>query len=265
MTINDKKFIPYRYSSGELKLKNDYLMSFVKDNKVKIVFNNELSFFELLLLLTYYRSNDVKIDLTLCYLPYQRMDHPNENNVETVKYVAYHLNNLNLNRLNICQPHCELNYFKNAKEINLVEKLFDKVKNEIEFDLDKDKVIFTDKGSVKKFSHLAKNYAYGEKVRDKQTGLISSYKLCGEIENGQKILIIDDIVSSGDTICGILNLLTDFTSSEIYILSAHLENNKYNKRLEQNSQVVKIFSSNSLRKKSTKKIKLFNVVKILND
>lgn len=262
MIINNKKMTIKRYSSKEMKLQNDYLNSFIRDNKVDIIYNNEISIFELLIILNYYKSLNVKVNLTLSYLPYQRMDHPNTNNTETIKNVANIFNSLNLDNLLICEPHCELNYFKNAKKISIIEKLFNKVTNEINFDKQKDLVIFTDKGSVKKFSNLTDNYAYGEKTRNTKTGIIESYNLVGNIKPNQKILIVDNIISSGDTICEILKLLKNY-NNDIYILCAHLEKNNFNKRLIENSQVKKIFASNSLTKRQNKKTKLFSIKEII--
>ena len=262
MIINNKKIQIKRYSSKEMKLENDYLNSFIINNKVDIIYNNEISIFELLLILDYYKSQNAKVSLTLSYLPYQRMDHPNTNNTETIKNVANIFNSLNLDNLFICEPHCDLHYFKNAKRVNVIEKIFDKVTNEIDFNKQKDLVIFTDKGSVKKFSNLSNYYAYWEKTRNTNTGLIESYNLVGNIKPNQKILIVDDIISSGDTICEILNLLKNY-NNEIYILCAHLEKNKFNKRLIENPQVKKIFASNSLTKRQNKKTKLFNIKEII--
>lgn len=261
MIINNKKMVVARYSSKEMKLKNDYLQSFIINNKVDIIYNNEISIFELLLIVIYYKSLNAEVNLTLSYLPYQRMDHPNTNYTETIKYVASVFNSLHLNSLKICEPHCDLDYFDNAQKICIVEKLFSKVTAEINFQKSNDLVIFTDKGSVKKYSRLNDNYAYGKKTRNPQTGLINSYKLIGNIKPKQKILIVDDIISSGDTIKEILECLSG-CDNDVYILCAHLEKNKYNKRLVDNNQVKKIFASNSLTKKQTKKIKLYDIKEI---
>lgn len=262
MIINNKKINIKRYFSKEMKLQNDYLQSFIINNKVDIIYNNEISMFELLLILTYYKSLNIEVNLTLAYLPYQRMDHPNTNYTETIKCVASIFNSLKLNSLKICEPHCNLDYFSNAQKINVVEKLFDRVINEIDFNREQDLIIFTDKGSIKKYSSLTNNYAYGEKIRNPLTGLIMSYKLIGEIRPNQKILIVDDIISSGDTICEILDSINNY-DNKVYILCAHLEKNKFNKRLTDNTKVQKIFASNSLTKRQSKKIKLFDITEIL--
>ena len=264
MFINNKKFMPQRYSSGELKLIKSHLLNYVNFNKVDILYNNDtLSLFELQLLINYYIDNNILVNLTISYLPYQRMNHSDLIGVETIKYVANIFNNLKLNSLVICEPHCELTYFNNSKKISLVEKIYEKVKNKIDFDEEKDVFVFTDKGSLEKYKHLGKNFVYGKKQRDKITGLVTSYELIGEINNKQKVIIIDDIVSSGDTIIECLNKIKNYTNQKVYIICGHFENNPYNKRLFEINKLEKIFSSNSLRKKGNKILKLLDIKELI--
>jgi len=270
MYINNKPFTARRFSSGELKLLHQDLQGYVKNNKVNIVYNNdELSLFELMIIINYYTSKNIIVDLTLSYLPYQRMNHDNGYEVETLKHIANIFNNLKLNSLKVGEPHCKLNYFNNAQKINIIEKLFKKVCKEINFNLNSDILFFTDKGSREKFGHLSTNSVYSEKVRDKKTGLIAQYNLVGELKNANKILIVDDIISSGDTICeAIKQIKKNFKTSalpEIFILSAHYENNKYNKRLLENKYVKKIFSCNTLRKTEATKLKLYDFYKLVEE
>ena len=266
MYINNIKFSPQRFSSGELKLKNDYLDKFIIDNKINILYENDtISYLELFAIINYFTNKNVNVGLTLGYLPYQRMNHPEGIEVETVKYVAQTFNSLNLAELNICEPHCSLDYFKNANYIPLVEKIYNKVKPEINFDENKDLIVFTDKGSMEKFSHLGKNHLYAKKVRDKHTGLVASYELSGNIEKGQKIIIIDDIISSGDTIMEAITKVNEKTKTEVYIVCGHYENNKYNHRLLTNEKIAKIFASNSLKKRGNNKLKLFSLKELIYD
>ena len=260
MYINKIKFIPQRFSSGELKLKDEYLNSFIRNNQVEILFeNNTISFLELFAIINYYKAKNLKVNLILGYLPYQRMNHKNSTETETIKYISNVFNSLKLNTLQVCEPHCSLEYFNNAVSINLVERIYNRVKVLINFDANKDLIIFTDKGAKEKFSYLGKNHIYGQKTRDALTGLVSKYELSGNIESNQKIIIVDDIVSSGDTIIEALDKISNITKNKVYIVCAHYENNKYNKRLINNKQVEKIFSSNSLKKQGNAKIKLFKL------
>lgn len=257
MYINGKKFTPKRFSSGELKLIKEELTSFVKNGKVEIMQTKKLSMFETLLIMDYYISNNILVDLIITYLPYQRMDHQTSHEVETVKNVANIINELNLNSVTICEPHCDISYFKNAKEFSYINALKEKVFKEINFNPLIDCIILTDKGGYKRYNGISNNLAYFNKTRDKQTGLIVKHEIVGEYNPNGKALIVDDIISSGDTIINIVDMLSLWGQKDIYILSGHIENNKYNKRVFSHPAVKKVFSTNSLRQKQTKKLKLY--------
>ena len=95
MYINGKKFSPKRFSSGELKLLSQDLET--SEKRVDILYDGEdISIFELLIIVKYYKSNGYDVYLTLNYLPYQRMNHNNGYEVETLKYVSELFNDLKL-------------------------------------------------------------------------------------------------------------------------------------------------------------------------
>ena len=263
MLINGKDFVVKRYSSGELKLIKSELDSYVINDRVQIIYFNEYSIFELLLILKYYLSKNIKVDLILTYLPYQRMDHVGRDELDTVNIVADVFNGLNLNSLLICEPHCDVSGFNNCSSVSLVKKMKSLVFQEIDFNEEKDVVVLADKGGVKRYGDFSKNIVYFEKVRDENTGLIIEHKLVGNVNCCSKALIVDDIISTGDTIVNIIEKLESVGIKNIYVLSGHLEVNKYNERIKEYSSIKKIFSSNSLTKKEGYKLKLFNVENLL--
>lgn len=263
MLINRQIFKPKRYSSGELKLVKTDLDKYIIDQKVEILFENKLSIFELLLILDYYKSKDIKIDLILSYLPYQRMDHKDSHLVNTLSNVANIFNLLDLNTLTICEPHCDIEDFERANALSYVENIKDKVFKLSGFDTEKDFVVLTDKGGLKRYGNIAKNTVYFNKQRDPYTGLIVRQEIVGNLKDCKKVLIVDDIISTGDTIINIVDYLKKLNIKEIYIMSGHLENNKYNKRLEHIDEIKTIYSTNSLKKKGNKKIHLFDVKEII--
>lgn len=263
MYINKIKFTPKRYSSGELKLMRSYLDSFVCDGKAEILFENDFSIFELLLVLDYYKTQNIKTDLILSYLPYQRMDHNGRDELNTLQNVAKLFNNQNLDSITICEPHCDIKCFKNSKSLSLIKKMKDVVFSQIDFDNEQDFVVLTDKGGFQRYNDIAKNVVYFEKQRDSQTGLIVKQQMIGKIDPTKKILVVDDIISTGDTIVNILDELCLQGAKQIYIMSGHIENNKYNHRLFEFENVQKIYSTNSLRKIGTKKLKLFDVKELV--
>ena len=260
MLINNINYNISRFSSGEMKLHIEDLLNLVQNNEVNILYNGEISMFELMIIIEFYQSNDVLINLTLCYLPYQRMDKNNGKEVCTIKLVANIINKLRLNKLFICEPHCNIDYFNNAKIIPLVEKIYNKAISIITPSIN-DKIVFTDAGSHQKYGHLSTNSIYFRKHRSLETGLIDKHEIVGDISNARKFVIIDDIISSGDTIISCIDMLP--ADSEIYIICGHFEDNKYNLRLLDLPQVKGIFSSNSLLKKELPKLKLYDISELI--
>lgn len=259
MYINGYKLTVRRYSSGELKFVRSVLDGCVKDNKVCILYTCEYSLFELLLIINYYRGKNVLVDLIMGYLPYQRMDHEGRDELDTVNYVADVFNSLKLNSLIICEPHCDISMFKNSVSFSYIDCIKDKVFKEIGFDKDNDYIVLTDKGGVKRYGGIGKNKVYFNKIRDLESGLIVKHEIVGNLDINSKVVIVDDIISTGDTIVNIIEELVKMGVKEVYVLSGHIENNKYNKRIFEFDEVRMVYSSNSLKKRGNKKLKLFNV------
>jgi ribose-phosphate pyrophosphokinase len=262
MYINGRKLRVRRYSSGELKFIRSDLDSYIVDNKVKILYLGEYSLFELLLVLNYYVGKKVLVDLILSYLPYQRMDHKGRDELDTVNYVADIFNNLKLNSLTICEPHCDIDCFNNASSFSFVRAIKDSVFEEIGFDVKKDVVVLTDKGGLKRYGDISENVVYFNKERDLESGLIIKHNIVGNIDVRRNVVIVDDIISTGDTIVNIIDELLKMGVNSIYVLSGHIENNKYNKRIVEYGNVIRVYSTNSLKRKGNKKLKLFDVKNI---
>ncbi len=262
MYINSKKFIPKRFSSGEMKLLSSIMDKYIINNKVEILFLNQESIFELFVIIDYYKQKNVCVDLILSYLPYQRMDHKGRDEVNTTKHVANIINSLKLNSLTICEPHCDISEFCNAKKISYVEMLEKEIKAKIGFGED-DYVCFTDKGSRNRYKNLQGKKIYFEKERDINTGLICKYDIMTEFDTSKKVLIVDDIISTGDTLCEAIEVLSKKGVNEIYILCGQIENNRYNNRVVKFSCVKHLFSTNALKKRATKKMTLFDVRRMI--
>lgn len=261
MYINGKKFSPKRFSSGELKLLSQDLET--SEKRVDILYDGEgISIFELFIIVKYYKSNGYDVYLTLNYLPYQRMNHNNGYEVETLKYVSELFNDLKLNGIYVCEPHCELSYFNNSKMIELVKPILRLVQK----DIPNYKLFYTDKGIREKCRKLSEDYLYAQKTRDKTTGLINSYEVVGDFTGVKNIIIVDDIISSGDTIICAINKLLEIGDFNIYIVCGHFEENKYNNRIFDIKNVKAVYTSNSLTKTSNnKKLKIFDIKEIINE
>lgn len=261
MIINNININIKRFSSGELKLLHDDFVAFAPNGTVDILYQGQESVFELFLICKFFEDNNIKINLTLAYLPYQRMDHKNGHEAPTLEYVAQFFNSLNIDSLQICEPHCDISNFKNAKKVDIVGKIFEDVCKKVGFNQDTDYLIFTDKGAKQRYGHLGKNHIYFEKQRSLKTGLIASHKMVGNLPSNAKAILLDDIISSGDTICSCLSLI----DNNIYVVCGHYEKNKYNKRLFENKKIINIFASNSLTKHSNNKLKLYKIENLIKN
>lgn len=259
MLLNNKKAKIHRYHSGELRLLRSQLDKYIKNNYVQIVHENDYSFLELLLIIDYYINKNVKVDLVLTYLPYQRMDHKDRDELDTLNNMFNILNKMNINNITICEPHCNLDD-KNVNTLSYVRLLFPKVKEDLELDKD-DYVAFCDKGSKNRYKGLFKNTLTFEKTRNDKTGEIDTYVLKDKVDPSKKVLLVDDIISTGSTMIKAASILNELGVKHIYILCGHLE--KKHKAIINCPYVKKIFTTNSLTKLETLKIKLFNVKDLL--
>jgi len=261
MIINNKHIKIRRFNSGEMRLLFEDFLPLIKNNFAEILYEGEESIFELFLIIKLLQSKKIEINLTLAYLPYQRMEHNNGYEACTVSYVAQIFNSLKLNHLTICEPHCKLNHFENVSSFSLVDEIYKCAIKEIDFNEEKDILVFTDKGSHERYGHLGKNHIYFEKERELISGQIAKYKMIGKLEPNRKIIIIDDIISSGETIINCVKLLNE---KQVHIVAGHFEKNKLNNRVLELPNVACVYSSNSLTKKSNNnKLRLFKVQNLI--
>lgn len=263
MIINGQKIAIKRYTSKEMKLLKEDFEYLKNQQEINIFYNNsQISFFELLLFLQFLKTFNKKINLTLSYLPYQRMNHDGKNVVPTLNYVSSFLNNLNLNKITIMEPHCCVSGINGAEGFSSTIVLYKKLIADFP-NLKNAHIVFTDKGATQRYASLSNNFVYGQKVRDAQ-GFISSYQLVGDVFLDTAV-IVDDIISTGDTILSAVEQLQSKNVKNIYIVAGHFEKNNFNKRISSHPLVKQIYTTNSLTKRvSNKKIKLFNAWEVLN-
>jgi phosphoribosylpyrophosphate synthetase len=62
----------------------------------------------------------------------------------------------------------------------------------------------------------------------------------------------------------IIDKLSELGVKEIYVLAGHIENNKYNKRILNYPNVLKVYSTNSLKRKGNRKLRLYDVKDIIS-
>lgn len=167
-----------------------------------------------------------KVSLYLDYLPYGRQDKEISNDATfALRTFNKYLNFMEWEEIVIVDPHSDVtqNYVRFVRAIYPVERVM-----QVAFDLKADLFCYPDAGAVKKYTgggDVQKEiydypYIYGEKVRDQSTGNILSYKLTGNVE-GKNILIVDDICDFGNTFILLAKKLIDGGAKEVNLFVTH--------------------------------------------
>jgi ribose-phosphate pyrophosphokinase len=136
--------------------------------------------------------------LYIAYMPYSRMDRENDVYIFTLKYISNFINSLKFEAITVEEPHSDvcLALLDNCNAIYVTKDYLDEVTVLSGFDRKKDYLFFPDAGAQKRYSDL-KDFKtlVGYKERDMGTGRITKYEVIGNIEEGSKIIILDDLSS----------------------------------------------------------------------
>jgi ribose-phosphate pyrophosphokinase len=185
--------------------------------------------------------------LIIYYMPYSRMDRSENDSPFTLKYVTEFINGLNFDSVEVIEPHSDVTValLDRAKANYINFELIEAVKEEVGFNNDTDYIVFPDTGASKRYSKmLAKNVLIGHKIRNFQTGEITSLQLIGEGIGGKKAIIVDDLSSYGGTFIKTADALDRLGVEEVYLLVAHAENSIFKGELFYS--IDKVFTTDSI-------------------
>lgn len=146
-----------------------------------------------------YASGIEKVFLHIEYLPYGRQDKSISNNTTFALHsFADIINSMHFTEIFIMDPHSEiaLGLIKKSQAVYPHGPLGLAIKA-----TGADLICYPDNGALIKYVDIYKtdiDYIYGQKVRDQETGYISSYHLKGRCED-KIVLIVDDICDGGKT------------------------------------------------------------------
>lgn len=167
------------------------------------------------------------IELRIHYMPYSRMDRVEDGSVFTLKHVAHFINYLKFRHVVVIEPHSDVTpaVLDNVRvEYLNKSKNLAKVMSAVNFDREKDYLMLPDAGASKRYKDLTGfNIVEGSKVRDFGTGEIISFEVHGDIEEGAKVIIVDDLCSKGGTFLGSAQALREKGAGDIFLLVTHCE------------------------------------------
>lgn len=209
-------------------------------------YENDAELFTLICLRRHYEGIDMKLYMPYC--PHARMDRvKNPEDVFTLKYFCEVINSLGFSEVIIEDPHSKVcvSLLNNVK----VRTPEENVRKVIELINDDSLVMFyPDKGAMQRYEGLIDlNYAYGEKVRNWETGRIESLQIINApIVYGHPVLIVDDICSYGGTFARAAQRLREAGAGPIYLYITHCEDNIHKGDIFKNSDIECVYTTDSI-------------------
>ena len=254
------KFIIKKFSDGEYYVK---IKENVKNKPVWIVASTNPpmdNLMELILLLDALKREQAKINLLITYFGYARQDRIQKGEAFSSKLICDWFKKFKLNRIVVIHMHGErLKRFLNYENIIPIE-IFSHIINKTEV------IVAPDKGAIplaKKLSEKYKlNLAIVEKSRLEKEH-VKVLKIKGKVKN-KKVIVTDDIISTGSTILEVSKKLKYLGASEILVISTHgIFSGNVLKRIEK-SPIKKVYVTNSIfQKQRSKKVKVLSLSKLI--
>lgn len=197
----------------------------VKECIITARIKNGDDFFRLFMLCGVLTDLNIKYSIDLIYLSASRMDRPTKDLVcpPTLRYFAVLLKSIEVysvlgahstSTIDLINPRYHLQCFDFYDEsIKMFEEKYGPTS-----------IVIPDLGSVKRFKDLeglnSRNIVYCDKVRDVQTGKLSSFKILAGTPT-ENCLIIDDLCDGGGTFKGQSSILRENGAKNIGLSVIH--------------------------------------------
>jgi ribose-phosphate pyrophosphokinase len=207
------------------------------------------------------RMNVKEINAFIPYFPAARQDRvmiPGE--ALSVKVYADIINSLNLNKIQVFDPHSEvtsalLNNCEVITNYNFIQQVIKKTGKEVI-------LISPDGGALKKIYKVSE-YLGGieviecSKSRDVKTGKLTGFKVYSEDLEGKNCLIVDDICDGGGTFIGLAEELKSKNAGNLYLAVSHgIFSKGFN---ELNSVFERIITTNSFNDFVEEKVEVIKI------
>lgn len=245
--VNDTVIDIQHFSDGSQKLVGIHIPERLKGDKYTSLFEivwkyeNESELVTLIYIVNYIRDIYVRnnyITLQMLWVPNARMDRvESENDVFTLKYFSQIINSLKFNKVIVLDPHSRVtNALIDRVKVVPAEHFIQKAINEIttKYTFEKDfndyLVCFPDNGAFERYASLkcfdGFTKIFGKKHRDWETGKIVKLDLNvdEDVVRGKNVFIVDDMISSGETLYQFIQKLKSYGALQVYIYCSHLEN-----------------------------------------
>lgn len=250
----DGKVVDFsKFPNGETLFNHNSLEALTGWEPQRVLFKweDDSDFVKLTILKDYLDSIGVEPDeLLITYMPYSRNDRSENGSPFTLKSVAHLINRLNFKDVYIVEPHSDVTcaVVDKSSSIKIVPTLLSIAKQDVEFNMDTDFIVFPDTTSNKRYGTLAgPNQLTGLKHRNFGTGKIESLELAGKIKGECfKAILVDDLCSYGGSFLLTAEKLKELGASEIYLVVGHCEDSIFKGKLFSSGLVDKVYTTDSL-------------------
>ena len=262
--INGTLVLVEQFNNHETKVK-DFTDSMVEGNNIiELKYHTDADLIALMFVKKRLDEFQKKATLFLWYMPYSRMDRKIEGDVFSLQYICDFLNGLCFDHIIVMEPHSmkTMELLHHATAIFPVKEWLGDIQKKIQFDEDKDCIVFPDKGAANRYADcVAKHICILEKKRNPYTRKIDEmYIKEGSIQKGAKCIIIDDLCAKGDTVAWAANILKYSGASNIYVLVSHCEQTVFaGKILLPDSPIETIYTSSSMMHDLHEKIQYMEI------
>lgn len=247
LTVDGIQIALNHFPDGTLLIKGVPLNSHLIEWK----FENNEELVALYFITRHLQSFDAKeIHLVMHYIPNARQDRVKTTaDVFTLEYFAELINSLNFTSVSVLDAHSQvsLNLLENVHSVNVTPYLHKALKLS-GLDQNKDIIFYPDNGAKNRYANKVNfPHAYGEKVREWETGKIIGLDVVGNLPKEPfNVLIIDDISSYGGTFYHSALKLKELGADKIYLYVTHAENSILQGDLIKSGLLSGIFTTNSL-------------------
>ena len=214
------------------------------------------------------RSGAKSVTAIIPYLGYQRQDHVfREGEAVSVKVIAEILENIGTDKVIAIDLHS----MKIEESFNIpifhlsALSIFARFIKEKGWDHDNTGLVSPDMGGIRRIKMLSKMlggmpFAVIQKNRDLASGKISAEKVEGKI--GKRVIIVDDMISSGGTIITAANLLKKKGAEEIMVFATHpVFSEKASKNLQE-SELKEVYVTDTIYVPKEKRFEKLNILSV---
>ena len=283
--LNNHTVMIQQFPNGEsfADIKREYVSDLI--NKVHLHYESDLDLLMIKYVTDHIRNNprtcNSRIELSMPYMPYSRMDRQEENRLFTLKSVADFINSLHFDSVEIWEPHSNvcIALLDRVKVVWKSRELVIKAAMDVlelsgsawythhkGYDNYTDRftleglvrlaneagiwLVYPDAGAEKRYSKQIKysKIITCEKTRDFETGKITSFKVnVPDGDNNYKTaIIVDDLCSKGGTFIGVAEKLKEIGFSNIILCVTHCENTIYDGKIFSSNTINSVYTTHSI-------------------